>query len=141
MSLPNVYFERIPQYKYRTTQDTALALPELLGLGLETLARYDNEFLALNGSTMQLLVRAGYAWDGASGPTLDTDDTMLASLVHDALYQLIRLGVLPTSARKPADKILYRIGRAKGMHWIRVGAWYVALRLFGYPAARGQARV
>ena len=44
---------------------------------------------------------------GASGPTLDTDDTMeLDSLVHDALYQLMREGCLPQSARKAADKLM-----------------------------------
>ena len=28
----------------------------------------------------------GYAWDGPSGPTIDTPDAMPASLVHDGLY-------------------------------------------------------
>ena len=37
-----------------------------------------------------LQIAAGYAWDGASGPTIDTRNSMIASLVHDALYQLIR---------------------------------------------------
>ncbi|MGH7536144.1 MAG: DUF1353 domain-containing protein, partial [Gemmatimonadales bacterium] len=35
-----------------------------------------------------LTVKEGYAWDGPSGPTVDTKDFMRGSLVHDALYQL-----------------------------------------------------
>ncbi len=38
-----------------------------------------------------LVLQKGYAWDGPSGPTIDTGDFMRGSLVHDALYQLMRM--------------------------------------------------
>lgn len=41
-----------------------------------------------------LHIGAGYAWDGPSGPTVDTKNFMRGSLVHDALYQLLRWGLL-----------------------------------------------
>jgi len=70
-----------------------------------------------------LLIRGGYAWDGPSGPTLDTKDTMRASLVHDALYQLIRGKYIEQSKyRTVADQLLHTIGRADGMGRFR--AWY-----------------
>jgi len=37
----------------------------------------------------KLTIYAGYAWDGPSGPSIDTLTFMRASLVHDALYQLL----------------------------------------------------
>jgi len=43
--------------------------------------------LDINGN---LKVKKGYAWDGPSGPVIDTKENLRASLVHDALYQLMR---------------------------------------------------
>ena len=42
----------------------------------------------------RLVIQKGYAWDGPSGPTIDTENFMRGSLVHDALYQLFREGKL-----------------------------------------------
>lgn len=82
-----------------------------------------------------LLIRNAYAWDGPSGPTIQTKTFMRGSLVHDALYQLMREGTLSESQwRETADNILYRICREDGMVWFR--AWYVrlAVRWFGGPS-------
>jgi hypothetical protein len=90
-------------------------------------------WLATDG---KLLITAGYAWDGASGPAMDTPTIMRAALVHDALYQLIRLGSLDKHIWKPrADKELRRICREDGMSRFR--SWYVyqAVRLGGGKAA------
>lgn len=91
-----------------------------------------------NGS---LYIADGYAWDGASGPALDTKNIMRASLVHDALYQLIREGALPTSYRKAADQELYRICREDGMWWIRTQWVYWTVRLFGKIALKHSGKV
>lgn len=82
-----------------------------------------------------LTIRSGYAWDGASGPTLDTKDTMRGSLVHDALYQLIREKFLSDNFRKAADKELFRVLREDGMWFVRARVWFRALRLAGASAA------
>ena len=83
----------------------------------------------------------GYAWDGASGPAWDTDNFMVPSLVHDALYQLMRLGVIPHRSRKLADALLYSMCLERNM-W-RIRAWYVlnAVRIFGGSAARKPRKV
>jgi hypothetical protein len=80
-----------------------------------------------------MTIGSGYSWDGASGPALDTKDFMLASLVHDALYQLIRLGLIDKSYRKAADETLYSLCRLAGMPWWRAQYVYTAVRLFGGP--------
>lgn len=72
-----------------------------------------------------LTIKSGYAWDGPSGPTIDTKSFMRGSLVHDALYQLMRNGLLPSSSREDADQELHRICREDGMNRFR--AWYVLL--------------
>ena len=80
-------------------------------------------------------IAAGYAWDGASGPTIDTSDTMRASLGHDAGYQLLRLGLLQQSARPTIDLIFRRVCKEDGMWGPRAELWYHAVRLFGKPFA------
>jgi hypothetical protein len=42
-----------------------------------------------------LTIFADYPWDGPSGPTIDTPSFMRGSLVHDVLYEMLRLGLLP----------------------------------------------
>ncbi len=83
-----------------------------------------------------LRIKKGYCWDGPSGPTIDTKSFMRGSLVHDVLYQLIREGHLPKTARQPADELLRQHCIEDGMSRFR--AWYVykSLRLFGGRAAR-----
>lgn len=94
----------------------------------------DVEYLRLDG-TGHLLIRAGYAWDGASGPAVDTPSIMRGALVHDACYQLLRLGFVDHTYRKNADEVLGRLCREDGMSRLR--AWYVvrAVRWFGGPSA------
>ena len=79
----------------------------------------------------QICIREGFIWS-ASGPTLDTPDTMRASLVHDALYALIRCGGLDKrQARKVADRNFYRLLREDGTPWWRASLWYRAVRMAG----------
>ena len=66
-----------------------------------------------------LLIRKGYSWDGASGPAIDTDNFLRASLVHDALYQLIAANYLPMTLRRQADLELVRIAKEDGMSSFR----------------------
>ena len=86
--------------------------------------KIETDFIDLDKEGL-LTIRAGYAWDGPSGPTFDTKSFMRGSLVHDALYQLMRGGHLPSSCREDADQELHRICREDGMNRFR--AWYVLL--------------
>lgn len=78
-----------------------------------------------------LTIAHGYAWDGPSGPTVDTKTFMRGSLVHDALYQLIREGKLPLEAREQADKELKRICIEDGMNSVRAWLVYQGVNIFG----------
>jgi hypothetical protein len=82
----------------------------------------------------ELRIGAGYAWDGASGPAFDTKNFIVPSLVHDALYQLIREDALPFSYRKHADDLLIKLCKDHGMWWPRRKWVYAAVRLAGANA-------
>jgi hypothetical protein len=85
--------------------------------------------------TGRLVIGAGYAWDGPSGPTVDTLNFMRGSLVHDALYQLMRMEHLPQSDRKQADKILRDMCKEDGMSSARAWWVYKGVRMGGKAAA------
>ena len=88
-------------------------------------------------TTGLLRIAQRYAWDGPSGPVVHTRTFLRASLVHDALYQLMRASLLDaTGYRKPADRLLRQMCRADGMSWLRAGYVYLAVRLFGAAHAR-----
>ena len=98
-----------------------------------------NRFVRL-GVDGLLTIAAGYAWDGASGPAINTPTILKGSLVHDACYQLIRLGVVPLEQRDIADQLLREICLSDGMWPVRAAWVYQAVHLFGgrFLASKGQ---
>ena len=100
----------------------------------------DTDYLVLTKDGL-LTTKKGYAWDGPSGLTIDTPSFMRGSLVHDALYQLMRNGFISKERwRETADKELRRICREDGMTAVRAWWVYHAGRLFGDRAASEEAR-
>jgi len=81
--------------------------------------------------TGALIVSERYAWDGPSGPTWDTKSSLRASLVHDALYQLMASGRLSRDHRQRADELLRDIALEDGLWRLRAWAWYYMVRAFG----------
>ena len=98
--------------------------------GLRPLKQVGNRFVRLDADGL-LTIAAGYAWDGASGPAINNHTILRGSLVHDACYQLIRLGLLPIDQRDIADRLLRETCLEDGM-WPARAAWvYQAVHLFG----------
>lgn len=91
-------------------------------------------YIELSPSGM-LTVLAGYTWDGPSGPAFDTPNFMRPSLVHDALYQLMRAEKLSLIWRSDADKLMYRLCRENGMGRLRAWWCYQGVREFARYAA------
>ena len=92
-------------------------------------------FIALTANGL-LTIKKGYAWDGPSGPAIDTLNFMRGSLVHDALYQLMREKLLDqNTTRKPADQLLQKMCKADGMSAIRAWWVYNILRIAGSLAS------
>jgi len=83
----------------------------------------------------ELTIKKGYAWDGPSGPTRDTPNFMRGSLVHDALYQLMRNELLKRKRDKdPADRLLQKMCREDGMSRLRAWVVYKGLQIGGKAA-------
>lgn len=87
-----------------------------------------------------LCVMARYAWDGASFTPFRWFGTPKAwltpSLVHDALYQLIREGLLDRQYREAADRLFREMLIDRGVwQWV---AWvaYWSVRVCGNFAVR-----
>jgi hypothetical protein len=87
-----------------------------------------------------LHIKEGYAWDGASGPTFNTDNTMTPSLYHDAMYQLMRMDMIPDTNRELVDKEFVEMLKSRGMSWIRRSYWLKGVRWFGSEGAQSSHR-
>lgn len=115
-------------YKYQLTdsyQTDIKILPE---------KEVDTPYIKLT-TQGNLTIKAGYAWDGPSGPTIDTLNFMRGSLVHDALYQLMRNGELDSKRDKdPADRLLQKMCKKDGMKSARAWWVYKGLALAGKGA-------
>ena len=92
-----------------------------------------------------IFIKAGYAWNGANGPTIDTSKTYRLSLFHDVWAQAMRLGLIPKGYRKKGDVMLYNIGIEDGMWKIRIWYWFQGVRIGGKgsvkPGAEPKPRI
>ena len=126
------YINYRADYKYQLANSYKINIPIRPHSAIDT----DYIYLDTNGN---LLVEKGYAWDGPSGPVIDTEENMRASLVHDALYQLMRNRELSSRThRKAADQLFKDICKEDGVSNFRASAYYKALRKYGKPAASTQ---
>lgn len=118
--------ERKPSYKnYR--EGGILTRPyvtttNIIGAHAETL----NILLKKSG---ELRLEEGYRWDYGTG-AIDTSAVRYASLVHDALTDLIRLGELHKSYRKAIDKEYRRYLKLGGMWWPRRVWQFYGIRFY-----------
>lgn len=126
-----IHYQRLKGWKYRTT--TEYLVQTTIRPGAEIRSSGDYACLHLDGL---LIIKKGYAWDGPSGPTIDTPSFMRGSLVHDAFYQLMREGLLDLSWRPEVDVLLRDHCIEDGMsRWrARIVRWGVAR--FGEKHAR-----
>jgi len=124
--------------KYREGYRYQLAEDHLTDIDIKPEYPVCHDYIILT-TLGHLIIKEGYAWDGASGPTFDTKSSIRASLVHDALYQMIRLGLLADAYKQQADEELYKRLKEDGMWWWRATAWYEAVDWFGASSIDPQA--
>jgi hypothetical protein len=117
MATDRVAYRKLRDWKY----SIATPFETTVKISPPSIIRADLDYIALHPDGT-LCLKKGYAWNGASGPAIDTTSWMRASLVHDALYQLIRTGRLAPHYRAYADTLMRQMCLADGMFWPR--AWY-----------------
>ena len=118
------YIKYSPGYKYQLRENYTVTV-EIKGENV------DSDFIELSREGT-LVIKKGYAWDGPSGPTIDTLDSMRGSLIHDALYQCMRVyGLDRVKYKIIADNIFKKVCLEDGMSWFRTFYFYWGVRLFG----------
>lgn len=127
-------YRKLTNYKYQLTEEYSIKT-EIYPK--EKICEPENTFdyfisLKPNGC---LYIDNGYSWDGPSGTTIDTKNFMRGSLVHDALYQLMRKGRISIEHREYADQLLKKICIEDGMSSFRAEYVYRAVRMFGESSA------
>jgi hypothetical protein len=130
--MKQIKYRSLKRWKYQL-KDVYIDSAPVLG------CTYQDNYLSIN-SLGALIIHRGYCWDGPSGPTIDTKNTMRASLVHDALYQLIRKNILPVTFRKEIDDHFRQQLIEDGMSKFRAWYYWKSVRLFGkkYATMREQ---
>jgi hypothetical protein len=105
-------------------------------LGFKPKVTIHTEYITFT-STGLLIIRPFYEWDGPSGPAIDTDNFMDGSLVHDALYDLLRRRLLKPGIwyRLMADNEMFRQCGKDDMHIVRRCYTWLGVRLGGLFAA------
>ena len=138
-----IHYRKLKGYKFSTTRDLtfvldwpadenwtseplALSLPEGVCIG---------KWVGLELGPLD--IAAGYAWDGARGPAINTKNWLRASLVHDALYQLMRSGEMDSARyRLIVDQIMLEMLLEDRMWEPRARVAFWAVRRFGEKYAR-----
>lgn len=125
-------------YKYQLAEDCRTLVGKHLCTSIDEVRGFVScPFVKLyRGGALE--IQAGYAWDGPSGPTIDTLNFMEGSMVHDALYQLIRAKLIPNVddiERHAADAELEHHNKAAGMSWLRRKWVNLGVRTFASFAA------
>ena len=117
------------KYKFKVEENFSIELPIKIP---------DFEHPYASSKEGVLSIKRGYAWDGASGPIINTQDTLVASLVHDVLYQAMRLNLIKSNSenKRIADKNFFEILKMHGVNSIRRKVWYFAVRLFGKKSTK-----
>lgn len=116
-------YQEIHKYKYRLYERFIIRTPIIN-------KAYKHDLFELRADGI-LIINPGYLWDGVSGPTWDTLSTMIAGLVHDALYQAIRLKLLVLTFKDIIDVFFHTIMIRDGVWQARAWYFYEAVKKFG----------
>lgn len=122
MELPTNYIDYQEGYKYWLRS----------GFKMETNIKIDepiiSEFFALE-SDGTLSIFPGYAWDGST-KVADTKSTQIASVVHDALCQMVQEGMLDKKWKEEINRIYYNLSKKGGMSRFRAALRFLGIEIF-----------
>jgi hypothetical protein len=121
-------YKRIDRWKYKTCEEYKVYVGLMFG------GNVNHPYVKISKGYIE--IKEGYMWDGATFCP-DFMEIIRGSLVHDALYQMIREGLIRQDRRKKADELLASICVEDGMSQILASIVYFAVRLFaGYAVKK-----
>lgn len=129
--MKTVSYLKHPKYDYVLTSDLEYRCPWELG-NHDFEDEFGNVWLQMRGKL--IIVKAGYAWDGASYAP-DLPDFVLASCVHDALCNFRDVPCFPLSKARIDWIFRDNIPPHRPLRWV----YWAAVRTFGgaYKALAG----
>ena len=139
-SLARLRYDRLGPRRFKTVTQVAVDLPYFIPSAKSSAecAEHPRVEIVRTESTgaARLIARPGFVWNGASGPTWDSESIRRSALVHDALYGLIRSGDLAMAWRKAADLCFRELLKRGGVNGVRRRYYFWAVRWFGKRACR-----
>lgn len=118
-------YKRLYPYKYKLVE------PLVIQTDIYPESDIIHEYFAIYKDGL-MTINAGYSFDGASGPAIDTENFLRGACAHDVPFQAAQLCYpLPKDWREKANKMLVRLTREDGMSWIRCKWVYAAVSMFG----------
>ena len=118
-----IKYRSLTGYKYQLTERYCIQTP------IKSSKKIVSPYIRLGkGGSLQIL--KAYSWDGCSGPTRDDQTNMRGGLVHDALCQCIREGLLDKKYGPTVDQFFQEICLEDGMSKFRAWYYYKAVRWF-----------
>ena len=129
--MKKVKYIKLPtSWKYELAEPEIFTLPKSVGTSV-----IEAKHIVIVGRVIR--INEGYRWNGPSF-AIDTENAMRASLLHDAMYDLMKQGLLDQKWRRIADKMYRRILKADGMSWFRRWYHWVGVRLGGSMFSHGE---
>jgi hypothetical protein len=133
----NFVYKKIdhPDYKYELVEDYSIQLDFYPPEGKDIITAW---FCWWEDG--RILIKAGYGWDGVSGPMMDTINTMIPGCLHDFGYQGLRESLFPQSYKRLFDlmfqKLMITCSKSEGMipkawNWTRAKYAYLGVKFFG----------
>ena len=114
------------EMKYKLLEDFRLD-------GIKSLKEFNYDSPYNSFQNGNVFMSAGFYWNGASGPAIDTTTVIVASMVHDLLYRIVEARPRKRKElRKMADEAYEEIVAMYGGNWFRRKYQYAAVRLFGW---------
>jgi uncharacterized protein DUF1353 len=120
--------------EYRSGYKYQLASNYSIKSNIKPNKEVDDKFIKLDKNGYLTIVE-GYAWDGPSGPVVDTNENLRASLIHDAFYQLMRHRRITAKEYKDkADRLFKNICIDDGVPAATAKIYYIGLKMGGKPS-------
>lgn len=123
----------MPSFDHNPQLGVGILNRPMIYIGTKVKGYFAEDTYTLITHNGDIIIRAGYRWDYGSGPAIDDVPMIYASLFHDAIYDLIDSGILPKSARRPADAEFRKLLRRAGASMLRSWVVYVGVRVGYYP--------